>query len=283
MGDQRGSSTTGREGEGQDNVVQLPRDWLGPREELVPFGPRAWAQDVSADPAAEEEGAFAADDFWGENSESLHTAVRGPVVTSTAEATPGGLPAAQATAAPVIDAMVKPSRPAFSLRIPVAAAVVVVATVAAVAVLVLSGGARPGGAPPVIAAGANAEVLTGHLSSTAGTIDAGVRRLASLRLNPVRRQHRHPAARRVPHRVAAPGAGAVGASSGGGAAPSMPAPTVSSSTQSSAPSSTNAPATSAPSGASGDSAGASSNGSSPSNQPAFGANGTLGPGSSPNG
>ena len=282
MGNQRGSSTTGSEG--QDNVVQLPRDWLGPREELVPFGPRAWAQDASADQPAEEEGAFAADDFWGENSESLHTAVRGPVATSAAEAAPGGLdPAAQGTPAPVVDAVARRSRPGFSLRVPVAAAAVVAATVAAVAVLVLIGGAGPGRAPAVNAASANSEALIGHLSSTGGTIDADVRRLASLRLITVRRQHRPPAARPLPHTVSARVARAVGGSSGGGTAPSVPALPGPSYTPSSTASSANAPVTSAPSGASSDSAGASSSSSSPKNQPAFGANGTLGPGSSPNG
>ena len=36
-----GSNQVGRGKGPDDNVVRLPRDWLGPREELVPFGPSA--------------------------------------------------------------------------------------------------------------------------------------------------------------------------------------------------------------------------------------------------
>ena len=35
------SQVGGKQGRPKDNVVPLPRDWLGPREELVPFGPSA--------------------------------------------------------------------------------------------------------------------------------------------------------------------------------------------------------------------------------------------------
>ncbi len=46
--------------ESEDNVVRLPRDWLGPREELVPFGPSAEAEDdgLATPPSTH--------DFWGE-------------------------------------------------------------------------------------------------------------------------------------------------------------------------------------------------------------------------
>ncbi len=57
------SNERGGQGAAGDNVVRLPRDWLGPREELIPFGPAAYA--------AEDEGrgdtgnAPTAHDFWG--------------------------------------------------------------------------------------------------------------------------------------------------------------------------------------------------------------------------
>lgn len=46
--------------EAEDNVVRLPRDWLGPREELIPFGPSAEAEDdgLATPPSTH--------DFWGE-------------------------------------------------------------------------------------------------------------------------------------------------------------------------------------------------------------------------
>jgi hypothetical protein len=53
------------------NVVRLPRDWLGPREELVPFGPRASSEDAEEPPPS-------ADDFWGERSAAIHDALEAP-------------------------------------------------------------------------------------------------------------------------------------------------------------------------------------------------------------
>lgn len=58
---------------GQAKVVRLPRDWIGPREDLVPFGPRAHTEPEtgagSPPPAAE--------DFWGERSDALHAPAEG--------------------------------------------------------------------------------------------------------------------------------------------------------------------------------------------------------------
>jgi hypothetical protein len=56
-------------------VVRLPRDWLGPREELVPVGPAALRGlaapfDDGLPPTAEA--------FWSEDSAALHDAVRAP-------------------------------------------------------------------------------------------------------------------------------------------------------------------------------------------------------------
>lgn len=77
---------------GEDKVIRLPRDWLGPREELVPFGPSADRQephgsepplgqrdgpdDASARPPLEEVAPLSPepvspDDFWGERSAAL--------------------------------------------------------------------------------------------------------------------------------------------------------------------------------------------------------------------
>jgi hypothetical protein len=58
-----------------DNVVRLPRDWLGPRDELIPIGPSANGQTGGSDdrfglPAT-------ASDFWGEDSSSLQSVLAG--------------------------------------------------------------------------------------------------------------------------------------------------------------------------------------------------------------
>ena len=64
----------------RSNVVRLPRDWLGPREELVPFGPRR-AESEAPDPPATATSLDAppsADDFWGERSAAIHGALQAP-------------------------------------------------------------------------------------------------------------------------------------------------------------------------------------------------------------
>ncbi len=72
--EERGSEHQGR-AEQPDNVVRLPRDWLGPRDELVPFGPRASEpppQPVGV-PAEDHDDADSptAEAFW-EGTEVLH-------------------------------------------------------------------------------------------------------------------------------------------------------------------------------------------------------------------
>ena len=53
-----------------DNVVRLPRDWLGPRDELIPLGSSANGHSAARRPSAS--------DFWGEASSSLQSAVEAP-------------------------------------------------------------------------------------------------------------------------------------------------------------------------------------------------------------
>jgi hypothetical protein len=56
------------------NVVRLPVDWLGPREDLVPVGPRADAAAADADEPAADPPLRAASDFWGEDSAAVQDA-----------------------------------------------------------------------------------------------------------------------------------------------------------------------------------------------------------------
>ncbi len=119
--------------EAETNVVRLPRDWLGPRDQLVPFGPRARAHEHERErerehpndprgaeptpfpfPGGDDAGdAASAADFWGERSDALHDALQAPEpasqrpVPGPAESEPtspepmrvGGTPVAAATAA----------------------------------------------------------------------------------------------------------------------------------------------------------------------------------------
>lgn len=93
---------------GEDKVIRLPRDWLGPREDLVPFGPSAdrhipepsesddpsgeWDApgETSSRPPLEEVSSpppdpVSPDDFWGERSAAL----QGPLDEADHEAVVG--------------------------------------------------------------------------------------------------------------------------------------------------------------------------------------------------
>jgi hypothetical protein len=59
----------------QSNVVPFPRDWLGPREELIPFGRSAPSETAEAGDTQAPSGAEA---FWGEESAEIHGVLRGP-------------------------------------------------------------------------------------------------------------------------------------------------------------------------------------------------------------
>jgi hypothetical protein len=54
------------------NVVRFPRNWIGPLEELVPFGPSAERA------TAVEAPTLSADAFWGEDAGSLHAVMQAP-------------------------------------------------------------------------------------------------------------------------------------------------------------------------------------------------------------
>ncbi len=71
--------------------MRLPRDWLGPREELVPFGPRAESE--APDPPATATSSDAppsADDFWGERSAAIHGALQAPESWAGVDSAPSG-------------------------------------------------------------------------------------------------------------------------------------------------------------------------------------------------
>jgi hypothetical protein len=62
-------------------VVRLPRDWLGPREDLVPIGRPANAGTPS--PFAADGLPPTAEAFWSEDAAALHDAVQAPAAVST--------------------------------------------------------------------------------------------------------------------------------------------------------------------------------------------------------
>lgn len=56
------------------NVVRIPREWFGPRDGLVPFGPRAWEGDDPAEPGAPLD----PNAFWGEEASAIHDVLEVP-------------------------------------------------------------------------------------------------------------------------------------------------------------------------------------------------------------
>jgi hypothetical protein len=79
-----------------DNVIRLPTDWLGPREELVPVAPprrptgRAESEEEVTPPSAET--------FWSEDAGSLHDAVQAPrAPVDMSDPPPAGPPARSAS------------------------------------------------------------------------------------------------------------------------------------------------------------------------------------------
>ena len=80
-GRQRGQN--GDEARAESNVLQFPRDWIGPRDQLVPFGARADSaveSEVRSDTRVEPEPPLppGADDFWGEGSAAVQDALQAP-------------------------------------------------------------------------------------------------------------------------------------------------------------------------------------------------------------
>ncbi len=229
----------------EDNVVRLPREWLGPREELVRIGDPDPA--VAPPPAPE--------DFWGEGSSELQSALVGaPGVQPRAgeDSRQPGLPRPRDRRHPRL------------ARTPAVIATATAALVLAVVVISALGGERPGPTRPLVASADGS-------SSTPKVLQIDARHLS---LKPTRAHRVHvPAASRSRARHPRRSHGQ-GSASGTSTPPALVASSSNSNssvpyTESASVSSTssqtvsNAPAQAASAQAS---------------QPAFGANGSLGPG-----
>jgi hypothetical protein len=78
-----------------ENVVRLPRDWLGPRDELVPMGSRARTAETLDDASVESLPPTAAS-FWDEDSGSLQAAMQAPADPAGGQCEPAdALPSAR--------------------------------------------------------------------------------------------------------------------------------------------------------------------------------------------
>ena len=279
-------------------------DWLGPDEELVPFGPRALAHEPAgrtADPAsgAEPPGASG---FW-DGDTSVHTAVPGPGIfdepDERAADRRGSL--RWRPARPRFQPAGRGSHPRERLvelvdRISwqwatAGTAMVGLIVVALVAMLGGSSGHRErnaqasiAGQPRLTLSATLADIGTATRGATAlrqlPSVDAAVRRIGV-----ATRGARSLQARHRPHVVAAPASVPSSATTGSVETPTTataPAPAETTSAPSeSEPVQTTSDPTSTTGGGSSAAGGGSTSGSQ--HQSAFGAGGSLGPGSSPNG
>jgi uncharacterized membrane protein YgcG len=305
---------------GQGNVVPFPRDWLGPREELVPFGKPEPAEVPDARPAEFHDAASppGPEAFWGEDSAEIHAVIRGPDEEVPEPEPP--IPAAEVR-----------DHPGSSLErllqsgvVRVAAAVIALAGIAiAAAQLVASptvskrdaaspsrlhvghDGARPiGSIDGAKATGAIALALSPNRVDRKISPAVHVRRITHHRAQSSRTSHRHVHPRPAEHRQSTAPTAVVASASrspseSSGTRPASVTPSRPSSTETTAPvqhpvlptgtaAGTSVGSSSSPAEPSAPSGGGSSSGSgtasgsgSTTKRPAFGQNGTLGPGHSP--
>ncbi|MGA9859241.1 MAG: hypothetical protein WBQ18_15355 [Solirubrobacteraceae bacterium] len=272
--------------------MRLPRDWVGPLEDLLPIGgPPARVAETPDDLPP------SADAFWSEDSAALHDAVRGPGQRTGADVHPVKLTRTTGAAPPhrITDRL---SRLVPWRGIPRAPARWAKA-VAAVSVVALLAMAMIGYAQPGATAGRARGRTPARFADRAATPVAGTQRedaaLAKTRPQSTgtrshERPHRSTRERTHAHRagdghrpkVAAP------APSGTGGTPSARSSTGSTDTtpaSSGSPSSGTSAAGASGSGASTGTGAATVEGhpvsTPPPSPPAFGSDGTLGPGSSP--
>ena len=264
-----------------ENVVRFPRDWVGPLEELLPIGPMP--KRPASSPADDTGLPPSADTFWSEDSAVLHDAVTGPDGVGVIDPAD---PPTVAWSAP------RRRRPRPRLLRPLASAAAriarthvmagagVLAVVALLAMAVI--GFAETGSPTHTAAHSGVHTTAG---ANPRIIDTGVRPAPQRVERTVRTRHRaghHHGVRaharaRTRHRTRRshhPAAASL-------VSPSAPAPET-----------TSTPTTTTPASAQGASQGGAVSGSGPTTvnshpvstpppaQPAFGQQGTLGPGSS---
>jgi hypothetical protein len=265
-----------------DNVIRLT-DWLGPREELVPFGPAADAAEAARSQVATEPSAA---DFWSESSAAVQDALADPHFghrPRSAEERHRGRASAAAVwsrrrAALHTHEIPWPASlaPAQARRV-AATAIALTAVVVIGALFTVIGGPAPRTTRPRSVA---AVIDPGAASRHASEIASAARGLDRRTVRASHRATEHHGAltvrrRRVSHHHAAAASPTAGAQPVGYTTPAPPSPTDPTQTETAAQSS---PATSSSPATTG-----AGTGSSSASQQALGANGALAPGSSPDG
>ena len=173
-----------------DNVVRLPREWVGPLDELVPFGSRARAREAERARIRETEHAgdlpgpsepepVLAADFWGAGASALHHAVQGPTPPPIGGGEDGDLEV-PVPSTPV--ARARTARPPLRPRTLIAAAGALVTALAVVLLIVVMPGGGRRGAPVASAAGSLVHLQTVRSAVHAGVVDVGTQVRDQLRV-----------------------------------------------------------------------------------------------------
>lgn len=247
---EREGNNAGQASGAEENVIRLPREWIGPLEDLVPIGSAADDQGAPTTPDA----------FWSENSSALHDAVQAPTPPPDVQAV---------EPPPVRRAPRRRPRPRLVLA---GAAAVVVAAVAVIGTL-----DGPVG-PPARASGEHRLAA----ADVPNPFHRVARQVTTQQLTtPPRDRTRIRSDRRASLRSRQPAVHVTGAS--GEASESALTPSTASSRASDA-ATTTTPTTSSATPSEPTSGSAHADGTpvtTPIQQPAFGAAGALGPGTSP--
>jgi hypothetical protein len=300
------SDTGTRKGSPDGNVVPFPRDWLGPREELVPFGGPERIGDGEPPDASGPVTPPTAADFWSEEAVAVHDAFQAPA--SSVDLPVGG-PGAEKAAKPrrerrrrVVgktdgrqpERQIGRVKPLGVIRAPWRLASVLGTLVLLAALLVVS---LPRSSAPRVASRPT-QTATSDLTMFGPLMSRTEQDLSSVGQVALHRWPRRPSAnrpvKRSPYRQTPVTPKAASNGSEGlpaATSTSVPAaPLAASSTSSpahSASTASNPPSQPAPSppapAVSASATSSTTESSSPSSQPAFGADGTLGPGHSSNG
>lgn len=230
----------------QANVVRLPRDWLGPREELVPFGPRVVSLDAEAAPAGDDGEAAppSAEDFWGERAAAIHDALQPAANPAQPAVRSAGLAGTRGSSRPPsVD--VPRGRPRKTIRgislasadrRIVAAVAAGLATAAGVVIIAFSSGISRPRAPARTPGGSQAgfaAVLSGGVSNAwrvarieLSTVRGDAAVVARARASEVRRTPHAARTHKRSRKAASPPPSPTVGSSSSAAAPSSSAPTV---------------------------------------------------------
>jgi hypothetical protein len=181
--------------------VRFPREWFGPPEELVPFGPSARAKDWErTEPTREDkpssEQAATPPDFWGEGSAMLQDVIEMPRQSRREVAGgPGPSESEVVDSPPAVERAAAREIPRKRYRALIAAGAILASAAAAAAVLGIGASVRPSSHRTVLS------VASVPSRSPAARQQAALRRARSTIRRPPKPPARHPTVARPVYRA----------------------------------------------------------------------------------